>query len=138
MGKIGFTWDRRGKRGMPVSGIGEDLAHGAWWSVAGAVLAGGDRDAEDGRGAVHAGVGGGRGGPRTEGGAGGDVLERGRDGVCAEDVEGVAGLLVAGGHRLGADGRLGGRAGRGRGGWLVVVDVAGARGRVLGVGGPGA
>ena len=86
MGKIGFTWDREGERVggvMPFSRIGEDLADGAVGTVAwGAWFCGGHRDAKDGGSAVHAGVGwgGGRGGPRTEGGAGGNVFEGRRDG----------------------------------------------------------
>lgn len=94
MGKIGFTWDRRGES---VSGmmafprIWEDLAYGAVRSVARAVFAGGDGDTKDGSSAVHARVCGGRGRSRTEGGAGGDMFEGGGDGVCAEDVEGVGG-----------------------------------------------
>lgn len=103
MGKIGFTWDRRGETVsgvMAVPGIGEDLADGAGRTVArGTGFWGGHGDAEDGGGAVHAGVGrgGGRGGSGAEGGAGGDVFEGGGDGVCAEDVEGVGGGIAGGG-----------------------------------------
>lgn len=73
---------------MAVSCVRED----AVLSVAsGAVFAGGDRDAKDGGGSVHAGVSRSGSGAGTEGGAGCDVLEGGGEGVSAEDVEGVGG-----------------------------------------------
>lgn len=100
MDKIGFTWDRRRESVygvMPFSGIGEDLAHGTVrWTMAWlALFCWGHCDAEDGGGAVHAGMGwcGGRGCSRTEGGARSHMFEGGGDGVCTEDVEGVAGLF---------------------------------------------
>jgi hypothetical protein len=130
MGKIGFTWDRRGERVcgvMPFSRIGEDLADGAVRAVAWrAWFCGGHRDAEDGGRAVHAGVGrrGGRGDSRTEGRAGGDMLEGGRDGVGAEDVEGVAGWFRGGRHVLRTGRRVRGRAGgRWRRGRVVAMKV---------------
>lgn len=106
MGKIGFTWDRRGERVcgvMPFSCIGEDLADGAVRTVAWrAWFCGGHRDAKDGGRAVHAGVvwGGGGGDSGAEGRAGGDMFEGGRDGVRTEDVEGVGGWLRGGRHVL--------------------------------------